>query len=283
MSRPKRIAAIHDLSAFGRCSLTAAIPILSAMGHQVLPVPTAVLSAHTGFPGFVMRETGDFVPECLMHWQGIPVEVECIYSGFLAGTEQVGEVERYLSAYPQALAVVDPVLGDDGAAYATITPSLIAGMRRLVRRAGIITPNLTEACLLLGVPYERQVSLSRAAELTRGLCALGPSLSILTGVEAETGLYNVGYSKEAGRAFAARCEYLPIRYPGTGDVFASVLVGACTAGESPEHAVALASRFVEEALRETMQNGGTPAEGVYFEPVLPLLRQAPPKGRIKWL
>lgn len=283
MNRPKRIAAIHDLSAFGRCSLTAAIPILSAMGHQVLPVPTAVLSAHTGFSGFVMRETGNFVSSCLTHWKSIPVEVESIYSGFLARTEQTDDVEHYLSAYPQALAVVDPVLGDEGAAYATITSDLVAGMRRLVRRAGIITPNLTEACLLLGIGYEKKLSLSRAAGLARELCGLGPSLCILTGVDAGEGLYNVCYNREEGRAFAVRCEYLPIRYPGTGDIFASVLVGACTAGASPENAVALASLFVEEALRETIKNGGTPAEGVYFEPVLPALRQAPPEGRVKWL
>lgn len=159
--RPKRVAAIHDLSGFGRCSLSVILPTLSVMGVQVCPIPTAVFSTHTGGLGEVQRrDLSDFTLPCLTHYQKLGLEFECVYSGFLSSEEQIDHCLKIFSAYPDALAVVDPVMGDHGRPYRTITPQMRARLTELVRVADVITPNLTEACMLLKIPYHTE-GLSR--------------------------------------------------------------------------------------------------------------------------
>ena len=154
--RPKRVAAIHDLSGFGRCSLSVILPTLSVMGVQVCPIPTAVFSTHTGGLGEVQRrDLSDFTLPCLEHYQRLGLEFECVYSGFLSSEEQIDHCLKFFSTYKDAFAVVDPVMGDHGRPYRTITPGMRARLGELVQVADVITPNLTEALLLLGEDASR--------------------------------------------------------------------------------------------------------------------------------
>lgn len=152
-----RIAAIHDLSGFGRCSLTVILPILSAMGLQCCPVPTAFLSTHTGgFEGFTFLDMTEEMPKVANHWNTLGLDFQAIYSGFLGSERQIHIVEDFIRTFRRkdTVVVVDPVMGDHGEVYKTYTPAMCAGMAQLAAQADVITPNLTEAALLLGIPYE---------------------------------------------------------------------------------------------------------------------------------
>ncbi len=155
-----RVAAIHDLSGFGRCSLTVAIPILSAMGLQCCPLPTAFLSTHTGgFEGFTFLDMTEEMPRVAAHWKSLDLRFQAIYSGFLGSVRQIDIVENFIREFRRedTVVVVDPVMGDHGEVYQTYTSAMCAGMARLAELADVITPNLTEAALLLGLPYERRI------------------------------------------------------------------------------------------------------------------------------
>ena len=165
MDRRKCVAAIHDISGLGKCSLSVILPVLSAMGVQVCPVPTAVLSAHTGYGDFVMRALTAFISDALEHYKKLGQHFDCVYSGFLASAEQIDHCLDFLSAYPQALKVVDPVMGDNGKPYRTFTDELCRKMSRLVKAADIITPNLHEAQILCGFDIRSESDMVRAADV----------------------------------------------------------------------------------------------------------------------
>ena len=183
MSTP-RIAAIHDMSGFGRCSLTVAMPILSAMGIQCCPLPTAFLSTHTGgFEGFTFLDMTDELPKVAAHWKSLNLDFQAIYSGFLGSERQIAMVEDFLLQFRSAdtVAVIDPVMGDHGEVYQTYTPAMCAGMARLAELADVITPNLTEAALLLGVPYgELPVGEAGCREIVERLSLDGHRSVVLT-------------------------------------------------------------------------------------------------------
>ena len=151
-----RIAAVHDLCGYGKCSLGVAIPVLSAAGCDVCPVPTSRFSAHTRFPKWYMHDTTSMLEEYLDAWQDEGIELDAVYSGFLGAPEQVGAIQRLYTEYPNALRIVDPVMGDGGKPYPTYTPELCAAMGDLVEGADLLTPNLTEASILTGIAYEGQ-------------------------------------------------------------------------------------------------------------------------------
>lgn len=272
MNRSCRIAAIHDLSGFGRCSLTVIMPVLSAMGMQVCPVPTAVLSTHTGGLGnVVMRDLTDYLLPALEHYRSLELSFDCVYSGFLGSEEQFDHCAQFFSAYPDALAVVDPVLGDHGRRYRTVTEEMCVRMRSLVACADVITPNMTEVALLLGESYDPSpLSASRARSLLVRLAELGPSCVVITGAELSVGerLCNLCYDRKSGKFWYASGEYIPASYPGTGDLFAAVLTGGLLSGDSLPIAMGRAARFVEVAIRTTYSYGSDPRYGVLFETLL---------------
>ena len=209
--RPPRVAAIHGLAGFGRSSLAVVIPTLSSMGAQVCPVPTAVLSTHTGGLGDVeYRDLTDYIRPCLEHYQRLELGFEAVYSGFLSSPAQADDVEAFIAAYPDALAVVDPVMGDHGRPYRTCTPELMARMRALVRSADVITPNPTEASVLLGEPYrfEPQTRQTLKSMLAR-LSELSPQYVVITGVETMQGGYvNVGYDRARNAYWRVPYDYV---------------------------------------------------------------------------
>ena len=268
MSTP-RIAAIHDLSCFGRCSLTIALPVLSAMGCQCCPLPTALLSAHTGFTGGSFLDLTEEMQHIADHWARIDIHFDGIYSGFLGSAAQIGTVQQFITRFRgTGLVVIDPVLGDHGQAYRTCTPELCNGMRRLAESADIITPNLTEASLLLEQSYETIQAID-PAETVRRLSLEGRRSVVLTGYstgDGQTGA--LCFDRADGSIQAVQVQRVPRDFSGTGDLFTSVLTGAMVKGVPLIQAARTAADFVQSCAARTLAAGNTDDEGVDFEPLL---------------
>ena len=275
MSTP-RAAAIHDLSGFGRCSLTVAIPILSAMGVQCCPLPTAFLSTHTGgFQGFTFLDMTEELPRIARHWKSLDLRFQAIYSGFLGSERQIDIVADFIRTFRNrdAIVVVDPVMGDDGRAYQTYTPAMCAGMCRLAELADVITPNLTEAAFLLNRDYSALVrSEAGLRRLTEELSLGGTRSVALTGASLEVGKTGaMCFDAQTGRTQAVQTDFIVHPLHGTGDVFASVLTGALLRGRSLAEAAEQAVEFIRACAIRTVEQDLPLREGVDFEPLLGLL------------
>ena len=275
MDRPLRVAAIHDLSGVGRCSLTVILPVLSAMGVQVCPVPTAMLSCHFGFGDVVFRDLTDYIPRALENYQELGIDFECIYCGFLGSEEQVDHCLEFFRSYPKALIVVDPVMGDHGKPYKTYTKELQTRMGELVSVADLITPNYTEACILLGEEYSHEpVTRAKAKSMLVRLSELGPKNVVITGLSLATGeIANVGYDRDQNAFWRVTCDYVPVSYPGTGDLYASALIGSLLTGDSLPISMDRATRFAEISIKTTFSYGTETRQGVMLERSLPWLTQ----------
>lgn len=271
-----RVAAIHDMSGFGRCSLTVAIPILSAMGLQCCPLPTAFLSTHTGgFEGFTFLDMTDEMPRVAAHWKSLDLGFQAIYSGFLGSERQIGIVEDFIRMFrgPDMVVVIDPVMGDHGQVYQTYTPSMCTGTARLAEQADVITPNLTEAALLLGIPY-RELPAGEAGcrEIVERLSLYGRRSVVLTGASTAEDLTGaMCYDAKTGRTEAVQTRRVPREFHGTGDVFASVLTGALVKGLPLPEAARQAVEFIRACAERTAAQDLPMREGVDFEPLLGLL------------
>ena len=246
-SIPKTMA-IHDISGIGRVSLMVVIPILSTMGIQVTPLPTAVLSAHTEFDDFCMLDLTNQMRSFVNHWKKLNLSFEAIYSGFLGSSLQVDIVIDIINSFKNdsQLIVVDPVLGDNGVAYKSISHDLIMKMRELIHYADVITPNLTEAFLLLDEPYQENVNEEKAKELVSRLALMGPKRVIVTSIhQMDENLRTsvVAYNSLDNRFWKVACNYIPAHYPGTGDIFASVICGSLLQGDSLPMALDRAVQF----------------------------------------
>ena len=264
------------MSGFGRCSLTTALPVLSAMGAQCCPLPTAFLSTHTGgFEGFTFLDMTDEMPRVAAHWRALGLDFQAIYSGFLGSERQISIVEDFIRDFRRAdtLVVVDPVMGDHGQVYQTYTPAMCAGMARLAERADVITPNLTEAALLLGIPYEALPAGERGCrEIAERLSLDGRRSVVLTGASTAEELTGaMCCDARTGRTEAVQTRRVPREFHGTGDVFASVLTGALVRGAALPDAARQAVEFVRACAERTAAQDLPMREGVDFEPLLGLL------------
>ena len=269
MSTP-RIAAIHDLSCFGRCSLTIALPVLSAIGCQCCPLPTALLSAHTGFPGNTFLDLTAEMGRIADHWTAMDLQFDAIYSGFLGSADQVDTVARFFDTFKKSdtAVIVDPVMGDHGTAYRTCTPELCRGMRVLAENSDVITPNLTEAALLLDRPYE-EIRQADAYEVVRRLSLGGRRSVVLTGYFSEPGQTGaLCFDRDSGESKAVQTPREPQDFSGTGDLFASVLAGGAARGVPLFQAAQAAADFVRDCIARTLAEGLTEQDGVDFEPLL---------------
>lgn len=269
----RRVAAIHDLSGFGRSSLTVAIPVLSSMGVQVCPLPTAVLSSQTsGVDDFTFHDLTDQIAPILDHWRRLGLKFDAVYSGFLGNPAQADLVARCMEEFkaPGGFSVVDPVLGDNGSLDPTQTPEMVARMRWLAAKADVITPNLTESAFLLAEDYRPDVSQDELKARLARLAAMGPGRVIITSAPspAPDTMACVAYDREKGRFWRVETPSIPAFYPGTGDTFASVLTGSLLQGDSLPVAMDRACQFVVLAIRATFGHGGDPVEGVLLERVL---------------
>ena len=275
MSAP-RIAAIHDLSCFGRCSLTVALPVLSAMGCQCCPLPTALLSAHTGFSGATFLDLTEEMNRIAEHWTALDLRFDAIYTGFLGGSAQADTVARFLCRFqaPSTLVVMDPVMGDHGTPYRTCTPDLCRAMGTLAESADVITPNLTEAALLLELPYA-QAAAENPLEIVKHLSLGGRRSVVLTGYSEsaeQTGA--LCFDRSSGQIQAVQTPREPQDFSGAGDLFASVLTGGLAKGFPLFQAAQTAAEFVSACVARTLAEHLTDADGVDFEPLLGMLTNA---------
>ena len=269
-----RVAAVHDLCGYGKCSLGVAIPVLSAAGCDVCPVPTGLFSSHTAFPGFYMHDTTNILQDYINAWKGIGVEIDAIYSGFLGAPEQVDLIRELYAMYPNALRVVDPVMADHGKVYPTYTPELCAAMAELAAGADILTPNLTEAAIILGEPIGddwegTDISDEEAHRIVAALVAKGAKHVVLKGIQREG--ENVIRNFVGGvdcETHELSNEYLPYMLHGTGDVYASCLLAAIMAGRTLDQAVRFAGDFTHDAMIVSAKRPNFQERGVSFELLL---------------
>ncbi len=272
MMQTPNVAAIHDISGYGRCSLTVALPILSVMGVQCTVLPTAYLSAHTAFPDFTFLDLTQELKKTMVHWQKLGLRFDAVYSGFLASVDQIDIVSDFIKTFrkPDGLAVVDPVMGDDGCRYTTYTDEMCAATRRLVESADVITPNLTEAAFLLDVAYDAlPTDKAGLAELAKVLSGDGRRSVVLTG--ASDGADTIGavvYDRDSQTVDFVLTDRIPGQYCGTGDVFSSVLTGGLVRGKTLVEAAQVAARFVRDCAARTYCKEKPLQESVDFEPLL---------------
>ena len=274
--RPARCAAVHDLSGLGRCSLSVILPAMSVMGVQVCPLPTAVLSTHTGgFGTPARRDLTDYLTEALAHYRTLGLPMECVYTGYLGSVAQVALCQGLFAEWPAAMKVVDPVMGDHGRMYRGLAPEMVPAMYTLCSRASLILPNTTEAALLLGDPMpgvtgeaELHTAQTQAQRLTR-IC---PRV-LITGVAAGRGIACVGADRATGESLV-RTPMVPKSFHGTGDIFGAVLVGRLLQGNVLPAAAQAAAVFVADCLKATPDEADERL-GVWLESVLPRLMQNP--------
>nr|QGT51101.1 pyridoxal kinase [uncultured Firmicutes bacterium] len=273
-----RVAAVHDLSGHGRVSLTEAIPILSAMGVEVCPLPTAVLSTHTyQFPGYTFCDLTEEMSGIFAHWAELNLKFDAVYSGYMGSARQIELLSQFIEQQDDdCLIVIDPVLGDNALldvqkVYSKRMNEQIGGMRGLIAKADIITPNLTEACLLLEEEYpQRGLSEEEMKDLLFRLSDKGPRMVCITSVMAKDGkMYVAVYDRALDRYWKVDCGYVNRPFHGTGDVFTSALTGALLYGEDLIYAANKAVGFVSAAIAETLKHPQMQVRnGVLFEKVL---------------
>ena len=285
---PRRIAAIHDFSCVGRCALTVVIPTLSVMGYQTIPLPTALLSSHTGgFEGLYFRDLTEDMHHISAHFNRLNMTFGAIYTGFLGSEEQISVVREFIEQFGTSpdetgkspLILIDPVMGDDGVLYSTYTKALADGMRELSTHAQVLTPNLTEACFLTDTPYRNTAELSNS-EAEEYILSLLQKLShichgriVITGIGLAGGIVaNAGRDAD-GHIFWVKRACQNISYPGTGDIFASVLLGALMQGNDFETACTRAADYIVLLIRESAKIDTPVRMGVALEPHLGELLQ----------
>lgn len=269
----QRVIAIHDLCGLGHSSLAAALPIISAMGHQVIPLPTSVLSSQTdGFDDFTSLDLTDNMQAILACWQGLNLKVDGVYSGYLGSAEQSHLVAQVARDFVKTkhVVVVDPVLGDNGELYPTMDKTMVKAMQDLIRVSDVVTPNMTELAALCEVPYESLADSNQRQACVKALSAMGPRYVALTSVpdQGANTLSSLAYDRERNAFADFKATHLPAHYPGTGDMFSSVLTGHLLAGDGFFLACEKASVFVFRALQHAMAIQAEPREGIPFEPLL---------------
>lgn len=266
----KRVAAINDISGFGRCSLTTCISVLSAMGIQCCPAPTAVLSMHTGFKNFKMQDMTSLLPQYLNSWVEDSITFDAVYSGFLGSYEQIKHTEDFIRKNRNALIIVDPVMGDGGELYSTITPQMKSEIKKLVSLADIVTPNVTEACFLAGVDYRSDnITEEEAYMLTERIRRIGAKAVIITGVGIEGYGDRMRYCyNENGRFYARSTPRSKGEFSGNGDLFASLLTGYLLNGMTLQSAIDKSAEFIYDAIEYTLTLDTPVSHGIAFEPVL---------------
>ncbi len=273
----QRVAAIHDISGVGHSALKAVMPVLSAMGIEVNPLPTAVLSSDTnGDAPYSFVDLTDTMEAYIRCWKALEMRFDCIYSGFLGSPRQVRIVEDFIAAFGDSdtLVVVDPVLGDDGEIYRSVEPEMVGEMRRLVSRAQIITPNFTEAALLLGERCRSEIEMPELRDWLLRLTEMGPKAVIITSVpDGAEHIAVAAMDSASRRAWKFSSRRIHASYPGTGDIFTSVVTGGLMQGNGLPEAIGRAVEFVGRCIRDSSAYVYPEREGVLLERELPLLRE----------
>ncbi len=273
----KKVCAIHDLAGLGHVSLNEVISIMTNMGHQVVSLPTAVLSSNTAYKNFRFVDLTDNMQSFIDHWKEVGIVFDAIYSGFLGSPQQIEIVKKLIIDFknPSQIVVVDPVFGDDGELYSSFDLTMVEEMRKLVESADIITPNITEAAFLLEEDYPDFLDINTAKDWCKKLSDFGPKVVVLTSVPEDIAHKRtsvIAYNKEEKRFWKVSCDYIPTSYPGTGDAFTSVLLGSLMQGDSLPIALDRAVQFISIGIRSTYGFKHDISEGILLERVLHYLK-----------
>lgn len=270
----KNILTIQDISCFGKCSLTIALPIISAMGVETVILPTAVLSTHTMFKNFTVKDLTDQLIPITDHWKSEGIRFDAIYTGYLGSAEEIEIAKRIFDEFggDDTMIFIDPVMADNGKLYPAFDMEYAKLNAGLCGKADIIVPNLTEACFMTDTEYREDYDRAYIDELLEKLAALGAKKVILTGIafnEGKTGVY--GFDTVTGEKIVYENNRIDAAYHGTGDLFSSVSVGALVQGVSLTDAFKLAADYTARTIEETVKNPDKPWYGVDFETTIPEL------------
>ena len=273
LPRLKRIAAVHDLSGLGKCSLTVALPVISAAGVECACIPTALLSTHTGeFTGWTLRDLTDEMLPIARHWKRTGAQFDGVYTGYLANPAQAQTLEQVIDliSNPETTLIVDPVMADNGSYYSNMGEEMCAAFRHLIRRADVITPNITEAALLTGMDYtpdgHDEEYLRRMFD---SLAAMGPRMIAVTGIRSGGMIGNAAYDAQTGETFRALRPMHEGLFYGTGDIFASSLAALLVRGADLPSALEIATALTDDSIARSLRHDTPRRFGVDFEGALP--------------
>lgn len=266
-----KIVSLQDISCYGQCSLTVALPVLSAYGIETAILPSGILSTHTaGFDNFTVLDLTDEMPKIINHWNDMNIKYDAVYTGYIGDARQF-EMVKYMKENllkDGGKLIVDPAMADHGKLYPALNEDIVDGMRTIVREADLILPNLTEASFLLDVPYKESYTRDEIGVLLKSLAEMGPEVSVITGVSYQPDkLGAVAYTKSTGEFTEYFADYQPKSYHGTGDIFSSVAIAEYLRGKSLHDALGEACEFIVKCIKKTMPD---PEHwyGVKFEEVL---------------
>ena len=270
----KKVLTIQDISCFGKCSITVALPIISAMGVETVILPTAVLSTHTMFKDFTVKDLTDQLVPITDHWKKEGLKFDAIYTGYLGSAEEIEIAKKIFAEFggDDTMIFIDPVMADNGKLYAAFDENYAKLNAGLCGTADIIVPNITEACFMTDTEYKEVYGEDYVKDLLQKLAGLGSKVVILTGVslsEGKTGVY--GLDTRTGEYFTYQNDRVNVSYHGTGDVFSSVSVGAIARGLSMKEAFRLAADYTARTIQVTEENPENPWYGVDFEATIPEL------------
>lgn len=271
----KRIVTIQDVSCFGKCSVTVALPLISAMGVECAIIPTSVLSTHTGgFEGFTFRDLSDDIPKIKDHWKKYNIEFDTIYTGYLGSVKQIDYTIDFIKDFKRenTLLFVDPAMADKGKMYTGFDSSFPSQMARLCACADIVVPNITEASFLTNTPYTDNYDEAHIKSLLKKLCDMGAKKAVITGIALEKSTQGAYfYDSIANEYYYYFAENIDRNFHGTGDTFASVLCGAITKGFDIKSALQISVNFTVECIKATLPDADNHRYGVKFEECIPSL------------
>lgn len=269
----KKIAVINDFSGFGRCSIAVALPIISTLKIQCCPLPTSIFSNHTGFDSFFFDDYTDKMPLYINEWKKLGLQFDGITSGFLGSKKQIEIVTQFFKDFKtkENIIIVDPVMGDYGKIYATYTKEMCEEMKKLVQYADIITPNITELCILTDTPYQEKWKISELEKMTEELAEKGPEKIVVTGIVQKEFIANFCYEKGKSPKIL-RCHRVGTQRSGTGDVF-SPIIAADAVNQVPfDKSVKKASNFIKKCILKSIEMDIPVTDGVCFEELLQTLK-----------
>lgn len=292
MTDTRKLAVFHDMSGYGRCSLTVALPVISALGVQACPIPTAVLSNHLGFPVWFERDLTEDMPEYIQKWRELSLQFDGVLIGYLAGSRQMEIVTDFVASLRKAGAkeegeekswiFLDPVMGDYGKLYSSCTDEFVQAMKLLAAVSDVIVPNLTEACLLTDTPYRDICSRKELQETGKKLLSMGPSSAVITGISEGSFLLNLVCEKKSGEIHFSwiKKKKAGANRPGTGDIFSAIVAASMLEHRGLAESVSIAAEFISRAVKRSETLHTPIQEGVCFEKELGFLLKNQRKGEI---
>ena len=270
----KRVLTIQDISCLGKCSLTIALPVISALGSETVILPTAVLSTHTMFKNFTCKDLSDQIEPIAAHWKSEGVAFDAIYTGYLGTVEQIDQIKELFHSFrgENTMIIVDPVMADNGKLYPAFDMDYVKKNAELCKEADIIVPNITEAALMTGMEYREEYDEAYIKEMLERLNELGAGIAVLTGVSLEKGKTGVmGYERRTGEYYVYQNQRIDASYHGTGDLFSSTCVGEIMRGKDWRDAMRIAADYTAHTIEVTLRSPDKPWYGVDFEATIPEL------------